>query len=166
MELWRIAVRVIVAYVYLLITTRASGKRVVSQASPFELIVSLVMGDLIDDFLWSEVSAAKFGAAVVTIALCDGVGKIASFYSPRAYALLHGVPRAVLRDGHEDGRALRREQMNEADLAHLLRLQSIEKRERVHLAAIETNHEASAILQPQEEPATKEDAEKVKALLR
>lgn len=162
MDLWRIAARAIVAYVYLLITTRASGKRVISQASPFELMLSLIVGDLIDDALWAEVSMAKFGAATVTIALCDGIGKVAAFYSPRVHSLLNGDPTVVLRDGREDKRALKSEQLSEADLSHLLRLDGIEDRSRVHLGTIETNHEASAILLPQEEPATKEDADKVK----
>lgn len=165
MDLWRIAVRALAAYVYLLITTRAAGKRVVSQASPFDLIVSLIIGDLIDDMIWSEVSVAKFGAAVVTIALCDAIGKIGGYYSPRLYMLLNGAPRAVLRDGREDGRELRREQMNGMNLAHLLRLRGIDRWQRVHLATVETNHEASVILVPEEEAATKADAAKARGLL-
>lgn len=56
MDRGRIAVCALVAYVYLLVTTRASGKRVVSQATPFDLLVSLIIGDLIDAALWGEVS--------------------------------------------------------------------------------------------------------------
>jgi uncharacterized membrane protein YcaP (DUF421 family) len=161
-DLWRIAVRAVVAYVYLLVSTRASGKRVVSQATPLDLMMSLIVGDLIDDMIWTEVSLAKFGVAVVTIGICECVAKLAGYYSPRAYAVLNGTPRVVLRDGVADGGALRREQMNEKDLAHLLRLRGIEDWKRVQLASVETNHEASAILQPQEEQAAKQDAPKVK----
>jgi uncharacterized membrane protein YcaP (DUF421 family) len=160
MDLWRIAIRALVAYVYLMVTTRASGKRVVSQATPFDFVVSLIIGDLIDDLLWAEVSVAKFGAAVAAIFVCDAFVKIGAFHSTRFMHLVNGLPRAILRDGLEDGKALRREQLNEEDLAHLLRLDGIDrdKWNDVHLAVLERDHETSVILKPTAEPAKQKDA--------
>lgn len=160
MDLWRIAVRALIAYVYLLVTTRASGKRVVSQATPFDLVVSVIIGDLIDDLLWAEVSVPKFGAAVAAIFLCDAVTKFGVFHSTRFFHLVNGVPRAVLRDGVENGRELRREQLNELDLAHLLRVDGIDrdKWDDVHLALLERDHEMSVIFKPSTEPAKQKDA--------
>lgn len=161
MDLWRIAVRALVAYVYLLVTTRTSGKRAVSQATPFDLLVSLILGDLIDDAIWAEVSMAKFGAAVGTIVACDLVVKFFAERSDRFHHLVNDSPTAVLRDGVEDGRALRHEQMNEGDLAHLLRLQGIDDWKDVRIAFVERDHEVSAMLQPGAEPAQKKDAPRV-----
>lgn len=161
MDLWRIAVRALVAYVYLMVTTRASGKRVISQATPFDLVVSIVFGDLIDDAMWAEVSMPKFGAAVSTIFLCDALVKFGAHRWPWFFRLVQGSPTAVLREGREDARALRREQMNDADLAHLLRLNGIDDWSKVHLALVERDHELSAILKPEAEPAQKQDAPRV-----
>lgn len=161
MDLWRIAVRALAAYVYLLVSTRASGKRVVSQATPFDFVVALIVGDLIDDALWAEVSAAKFGAAVASIFTCDALVRIASFRSTSALHLVNGTPRILLRDGRADRDQLRREQLNEEDLEHMLRLGGIE-RDRwkdVHLAVLERDSQTSLLLLPAAEPAKKEDAE-------
>jgi uncharacterized membrane protein YcaP (DUF421 family) len=162
MDLWRIAVRALVAYIYLLVMARASGKRVVSQATPFDFVMSLILGDLIDDALWAEVETAKFGAAVASVCLCDMIVKLATFHSRRVFRLVEGVPRKVVRDGRADRDGLRREQLNELDLEHLLRLEGLEHRSAVKLALIEYDHEMSVIYRPGAEPATRADAKKVK----
>ncbi len=64
MDLWRIAARVLFAYVMLQAMLRVSGKRTVRQASPFEFTLSLILGDMVDDMLWAEVDASVFVVAV------------------------------------------------------------------------------------------------------
>jgi uncharacterized membrane protein YcaP (DUF421 family) len=161
MDVGRIAVRVIVAYVYLLVTTRGSGKRVVAQATPFDFVVAIIIGDLFDDAIWAEVSLPKFAAGVGSIFLCDALMKLGAQRWDWVLKLATGSPTAVLRDGYEDGRALRGEQLNEADLAHLLRLKGIEDWSEVHLGLVERDHEVSVIRKPEAEPAQKKDAVRV-----
>ena len=157
MTLGQIAVRAVVAYRYLLVVTRMSGKRVISQATPFDFIVALILGDLIDDALWAEVPVARFAGAVGSILLCDALTKIGAFHSLRFFHLVNGWSSAVLRDGHEDGHELRKQQLNEGDLAHLLRLKGIEDWSEVHIALLERGHDLSVIRNPEDEPATKKD---------
>jgi len=57
MDVARIAVRCIGAFIYLLTMTRLSGKRVVSQATPFDFVVALIVGDCIDDFVARRAAA-------------------------------------------------------------------------------------------------------------
>jgi len=168
MDLWRVAVRALVAYIYLLAMTRVSGKRIVLQATPFDFVVALILGDLIDDMLWAEVSTAKFAAGAGSIVLCDAIAKVAAFRWRGVHRLLCGAPAALLRDGDEDGDALRREQLSEEDLAHLLRLQGIEREtwSDVHLGFAERDDELSVILAPEAEPATRADAARVRELVR
>lgn len=166
MDVGRIAVRALIAYVYLLVTTRATGKRSVSQATPFDLLVSLIIGDLIEDAIWAEVSVMKFAVAVATICVCDLIVKMIAARSDAFHRFVNGQPAAVLRDGVEDGHALRHEQLNEGDLAHLLRLQGVDDWKEVHLGLVEADHEVSVIRRPEAEPAQKKDAQKVKEMLR
>jgi uncharacterized membrane protein YcaP (DUF421 family) len=133
----------------------------VSQSTPLDLMVSLIIGDLIDDALWGEVSMAKFGAAVGTIVVAELLVKMAAARWSRFHAFVDGSPTVVLREGVEDRRALRGEQMNEADLAHLLRLQGVERWSDVHVAAVEIDHQLSVILRPDAQPAQKKDAERL-----
>ena len=167
MDLWRIAVRALAAFIYLMVTTRVSGKRVVSQATPFDFVVSLIIGDLIDDCIWAEVSVPKFGAAVSTIMVCDGIVKFASFHSPRFMHLVSGRPRVVLREGVMDRQELRAEQLNDLDLAHLLRIDGLDRDRwpEARMAVLERDHEASLVLRPEAETATKQDAVRAMELL-
>lgn len=162
MSLARIGVRAVVVYLYLLIVTRASGKRVVGQATPFDFLVALILGDMIDDALWAEVSMAKFAVGAGSIIFCDALTKLGAFRSLWFFRLVNGPSNALLRDGRQDHDELRREQLSEADLAHLLRREGIDDWSTVHLALIERGHELSVILCPEAEPATKADAELVR----
>ena len=165
MDLGRIAVRAIVAYVYLLVMTRASGKRVIGQATPFDFVTALIVGDLIDDALWAEVSIAKFGAAAGSIFFCEAFVSLAALRWRRFHHLVNGTVRVVLRNGRADHDALRREQLSDADLDHLLRVDGIDKHSEVKIGAIEVDHELSVIRKPEEEPATRRDAKRVKEML-
>jgi uncharacterized membrane protein YcaP (DUF421 family) len=166
MTLGRIAVRALVAYVYLLVLTRAGGKSAVSQATPFEFLVALILGDVIDDALWAEVSMAKFGAAAGSIMLCDALTKLGAFRWIPFFHLVNGRSGVLLRDGREDRHELRRQQLTRADLAHLLRLGGITDWNKVHLALIERGHELSVILRRGAKPATREDAERAREVAR
>ena len=63
MDPLRIIVRIVFAYVVLLVLTRLSGKRSVKQANAFDFTLSLLIGDMIDDMVWAEVNAAMFVVA-------------------------------------------------------------------------------------------------------
>jgi uncharacterized membrane protein YcaP (DUF421 family) len=155
----RVAVRALAAFIYLLIVTRASGKRSVAQATPFDFLVSLIIGDLIDDALWAEVSISRFAAAAGTVVACDVLTKTLAWRSRRFYRLADGIPSIVLRDGVEDGHALRREQLNEGDLAHLLRLNGISRWIELRLGILERDHTLSVIRHEANEPLQRQDAE-------
>ena len=152
-----IAVRAVVAYLYLLFMARVSGKRVIGQATPFDFIVALILGDMIDDALWAEVSMAKFAGGVGSIMLCDALTKLGAFHSRPFFHLVNGWSDVVVRDGKEDRPELRRQQLHENELTYLLRLEGIDDRKQVHLALIERGHELSVILHPEAEPATRKD---------
>jgi uncharacterized membrane protein YcaP (DUF421 family) len=65
----RILIRVVFAYVLLLVLMRLSGKRTVKQANPFDFTIALIVGDLVDDVVWAEVNAAAFVIATGTLML-------------------------------------------------------------------------------------------------
>jgi uncharacterized membrane protein YcaP (DUF421 family) len=160
MEIGAIAVRALVAYVYLLGMVRLSGKRVVGQATPFDLVIALIVGDLIDDLLWAEVPASQFVVAAGVIFLCDAIVKVAACRSRRVFLAVNGTPRILLRDGAEDRKALRREQLSEADLEHLVRIRGLDRARwsGIRLALMEINHDLSVLRHRFATPAQKADA--------
>ena len=69
MDPLRIAVRCLLAYVFLLVVLRLAGKQMVRQGTTFDFVLALVLGDLIDDALWAEVPMAQFVVATSTLVL-------------------------------------------------------------------------------------------------
>ena len=162
----RIAVRAIVAYAYLLFTTRASGKRAVAQATPFDFVLALVLGDLIDDALWAEVSISRFAGAVGAICVLDVIVKMLSSRFDGVHKLVGGTPRVVLRDGRPVRGEMRRDQLDTASLEALLRLQDTDRWDEVRVARVELDGELSVEKQDWAEPAQRKDAPRVKDRLR
>ena len=73
MDPLRIAVRAVVAYLFLLVMVRLSGKQTVAHGTTMDFVLALVFGDLVDDLVWAEVSTARFLVAEGTLFLCSGV---------------------------------------------------------------------------------------------
>jgi uncharacterized membrane protein YcaP (DUF421 family) len=69
MDPLRVAVRCVLAYVFLLVVLRLAGKQAVRQATTFDFVLALILGDLIDDALWAEVPVAQFVVATTTLVL-------------------------------------------------------------------------------------------------
>jgi uncharacterized membrane protein YcaP (DUF421 family) len=159
MELHKIAVRALFAYVMLLALMRFSGKRSVAQTGAAAFVVALIIGDLIDDLLWAEVGAGKFAAASGGVVVTALLVELASFLSPAAASLLEGRPRLVFRDGAPVVPGMRAERVNEKELAAQLRVQGID-RDRwtdVDRAWVETTGQLSAAPRPEARPAQRGD---------
>jgi uncharacterized membrane protein YcaP (DUF421 family) len=67
MELVRLAARAVFAYVLLLTLVRVSGKRTIKQGTPTDLAVALIVGDLVDNVLWAEVTPLPFAVSAVVV---------------------------------------------------------------------------------------------------
>jgi uncharacterized membrane protein YcaP (DUF421 family) len=69
MDPLRTAIRCIVAYLFLLVLLRLAGKRSIRSGSPFDFVLALTIGDLIDDAVWAEVPVAQFVVAATALVL-------------------------------------------------------------------------------------------------
>jgi uncharacterized membrane protein YcaP (DUF421 family) len=58
-----------VAYLFLLLLLRIAGKRTIKQGSPFDFVLALIIGDLVDDAIWAEVAISQFVVAAATLLL-------------------------------------------------------------------------------------------------
>jgi len=164
MELHKIAVRALFAYVVLLALMRVSGKRLVSEASARDFVVAIIIGDLIDDLLWAEVGAARFAAATGGIIVSGMLVALATYASAAAASVLEGQPKLVLREGALVRRGMRAERLNEKSLAAMLRLHGLE-RERwaeVEHARLEDSGELSVMPREEARPAQRRDRERVR----
>jgi uncharacterized membrane protein YcaP (DUF421 family) len=125
MELHRIAVRAAFAYLVLLALLRTSGKRTVAQGTPFDFVLALILGDMIDDLLWAEVSAARFTVGVGVLTLAHTLVSVAAGLSERFDRFVSGSPVVALAHGRLRPEGLRGERMNRHELERMLRFESV-----------------------------------------
>jgi uncharacterized membrane protein YcaP (DUF421 family) len=93
MDPFRIGIRAALAYIFLLALLRLAGKATIYQGTPFDFVLALVLGDIVDDALWSEVPMAQFVVAATSLVLM----KLAVSFRTR-YAVARGrVGRAADR---------------------------------------------------------------------
>jgi uncharacterized membrane protein YcaP (DUF421 family) len=150
-------VRATATYVFLLVLLRLAGKRAVSEGTPFDFVVALVLGDFPDDIIWGEVPVAQGLVAmgtVMTIHLCV---VYASSRSIRFDRLVASGPTPILRAGRSLREGLGKERMNEGDLDVRLRHHGHEHRSQVEEASIEPTGEVSVFPAPGMEPARRRD---------
>ena len=127
MELLAIAVRASIAYAFLLVLVRASGKRSVTHSSPFDFVMALILGDLVDDVLWAEVGLAQFGVAAGVLVMVETAIAAGQARWSWLHAWVTGEPLVLLRDGRAIPAALRRARVRENVLEGRLRAHGIER---------------------------------------
>ena len=161
MEIYKIAIRAAFSFVFLLALVRLSGKRVVSEGTAFDFVLAVVLGDLIDDALWAEVPISQFVVATGTLAVAELVTAMGAFSFSAVDRLVEGSPALFMRDGRLVPEAMRRELMNESDVAHMLRSHGLEREEweQVERAWVEERGEPSVIFHEWAKPARKVDVE-------
>jgi uncharacterized membrane protein YcaP (DUF421 family) len=141
-----IALRCAVAFFFLLLLTRVVGRRELSSMEPFDLILLVVLGDLIqqgvtqDDYSVTGLLIATSTFAVLAIAT--------SYVSYRFRAVrpvLEGEPIVLVRDGEIIERNLGRERITVEELASAARQQQIASIADVRWAVLETGGQISFI---------------------
>jgi uncharacterized membrane protein YcaP (DUF421 family) len=162
MELHAIALRVFLTYACLMLLIRAAGRRTVAEATPHDLVVALILGDLIDNAIWNEVTISQFLVAAGSIIVLEIVSGELGMRHPRIHTLLCPSPRRLMKDGKPIRSALRRERLTESDLDHMLRRWGIEREEwwRVRDAWLESDGRLAVHEQPDEAPLRRVDIQR------
>ena len=143
-----VALRAIVVFGLLLIVTRAVGRRELSTMEPFDLILLVVIGDLIQQGVTqSDYSLSGTFIVVGVIAVLTVFTSYVSFRVPRIRSVLDGEPIVLVEHGRIIDRNLRRERMTHEELAAEARLQQIADLDKVRLAVLETSGRVSFILE-------------------
>jgi uncharacterized membrane protein YcaP (DUF421 family) len=135
---------IIFGALYLLM--RLLGKRELGQMTPFELIVLVVIGDLIQQGVTqNDFSLTGAIIAVSTIAFWALVMSWASYLWPSAERLLEGEPRVIVRDGELIDTNLRRNRLTRSEIESEMRLAGISSMRDVAWAILEPRGKISFI---------------------
>lgn len=152
-----IVLRAVAVYVLVFIMTRALGRRELSSMQPFDVILLVVIGDLIQSgVMQNDLSVTGVGLVLCTIGILQIGASYLNFRFRRARPLLQGEPIVLVENGRLIEANLRRERLTINDLAEKARLSEIESMEDIKWAVLETNGAISFIknTQPPAETAS------------
>jgi uncharacterized membrane protein YcaP (DUF421 family) len=141
-----IVLRATVIFLALYLLVRLMGKRELGQMTPFELIVLIVIGDLIQQGVTqNDFSLTGAIIAISTIALLALLMSWATYLWPWAERVLEGEPRVIVRDGEILTDNLRRNRLTKAEIESEMRLAGIGQLSEVAWAILETRGKISFI---------------------
>jgi uncharacterized membrane protein YcaP (DUF421 family) len=139
-----VALRATVAFFFILLLTRAVGRRELSSLEPFDLILLVVIGDLVQQGVTqSDYSVTGLMIAATTFALLAVAVSYASFKVKLLRPVLEGEPIVIVRDGEVIDANLRRERITRDELMAAARLQQIASLEEISWAVLETSGQIS-----------------------
>jgi uncharacterized membrane protein YcaP (DUF421 family) len=144
-----LVLRTVFAFVLILVITRAVGRRELSSMEPFDLILLVVIGDLVQQGVTqSDYSLTGAATVLVTMAVLVVATAWLSFRFARLRPVLEGEPTLLISDGELLTRNLRRERMTVDEIRAEARQQSIASLRDIRYAVLETNGKVSFITKP------------------
>ena len=141
-----IVARASVVFFFLLLLTRGLKRRVLADLSPFEMILLVVLGDIVQPGVTQEDSSLTGAVlAACTFGFWVTVTTWATWRSRRLRRVVDGVPIVLVEDGRPVEAALRLEQMPVEELFEAARQQGIDDLSAIRLAVLEPSGRISII---------------------
>jgi uncharacterized membrane protein YcaP (DUF421 family) len=141
-----LVIRAAVGFVFVLFLTRAVGRRELSSLEPFDLIMLVMIGDLVQQGITqNDFSVTGMLLVGSTVALLTVAVSYTNFRFPRLRPLLEGEPVIVVENGKPIERNLRRNRITIEELAAAARQQQIASIGDVRWGVLETNGQLSFI---------------------
>src|SRR4051794_11146444 len=141
-----LVLRAIVGFFFVLFVTRAVGRRELSSLEPFDLILLVMLGDLVQQGITqNDFSVTGMMLVGGTVALLTVVVSYSSYRFPRLRPVLDGEPVIVVEEGKPILRNLRRNRITLEELAASARMQGIDSLGAVRWAVLETSGSISFI---------------------
>jgi uncharacterized membrane protein YcaP (DUF421 family) len=141
-----IVIRAFFAFVFVVVVTRVIGRRELSSLEPFDLILLIVLGDLIQQGVTqSDYSFTGLVLAGGTFTLLTVAVSYLVFRFRRVRPLFEAEPLILIEDGKVIDRNLRRERLTTEELASEARMHQIPSLADVRWAVLETSGRISFI---------------------
>ena len=140
-----IVVRAFVAFVVILFLTRIVGRRELSSLEPFDLILLVTIGDLVQQGVTqNDFSLTGMVLAIGTIAVLTVFFSYLPWRFQVLRPVLEGVPTILVDEGNVE-KNLKRHRMTQEEVAAAARLQNVPSLSDVRWAVLETNGQISFI---------------------
>jgi uncharacterized membrane protein YcaP (DUF421 family) len=135
-----------VVFWFLWLVVRGTGKRSLSELTPLDLLLVVVVGDLVQQGVTQE--DMSMTGAILAASVFVGWTLVADWLerrSDRARRLLSGEPVIVLRDGEPLTKRLERERISVDELKEAARLEGYGDLDEIEYAVLETDGKFSFI---------------------
>ena len=141
-----VVVRAIVAFCFVLLLTRLIGRRELSSLEPFDLMLLIVIGDLIQQGVTqNDLSVTGIVLTIGVFGLMTLAASYLGWRFPRIRPILEPEPLILVEDGSVVEKNLKKERMTQEELAAEARLQQIDSLEKVKWAVLESGGQISFI---------------------
>lgn len=141
-----IVIRAAVVFAFIYVLMRVLGRRELSSMEPFDIILLVVIGDLVQQGVTqSDYSVTGALLAVSTIALLTVLVSWSSFRFKRLRPILAGEPIVLVEDGEVIEANLRRQRLTVEEIESEARVEQIKSLDEVRWAILETNGRISFV---------------------
>jgi uncharacterized membrane protein YcaP (DUF421 family) len=141
-----IVIRAGVAFLFILLLTRIVGRRELNTLEPFDLILLVTIGDLVQQGVTqNDFSVTGMALAVGTIAMLTVLFSYLSWRFQVLRPVLEGQPLILIEDGKVIEKNLRRNRLTQEEIAAEARNQQIDSFDKVRWAVLETSGKISFI---------------------
>ena len=141
-----IVIRAAVAFLFILLLTRVVGRRELNSLEPFDLILLVTIGDLVQQGVTqNDFSVTGLVLAIGTIAVLTVLFSYLPWRFHVLRPVLEGEPVILIEDGSVIEKNLRRHRLTHEEIAAEARHQQIERLESIRWAVLETSGKISFI---------------------
>lgn len=141
-----IALRSFVAFLFVFVITRVVGRRELSTLEPFDVIMLVVIGDLVQQGVTqSDNSVTGILIVLSVVTLMTALFAYLNFRFPKIRPWMEGRPVVLIDNGAVIERNLRRERLTISEVEAEARLQQIASLGQVRWAVLERNGQISFI---------------------
>ena len=138
--------RALIAFLFVLLLTRVVGRRELSSLQPFDLILLVMIGDLVQQGVTqNDFSITGMLLVGSTIGLLTVLVSWTSFRFPRLRPVLDGEPVIVVQDGEPIRKNLDRNRLTLDELRAAARQEQIGSLDDIQWAVLETSGRISFI---------------------
>jgi uncharacterized membrane protein YcaP (DUF421 family) len=158
-ELVYTALRASFVYLFLLLVVRLLGKREIGNTSAFDLIVALILGEVVDEIIYGDVTILQGVVAIVVTAIWHVANSWASFKSKIIDKITGAPPTVLVKNGQIQRKNLAKERLNEDELLSELRMMGVDDVKEVKQATLEPNGKVSVLQEEWAKPVQRQDLE-------
>jgi uncharacterized membrane protein YcaP (DUF421 family) len=140
-------IRGLIVYLFLLLVFRLAGKRTLSEATAFDLVLLLIISETTQQAMVNDDHSMTNGALLIlTLVGTDIFLSFLKRWVPALEPVLDGTAVILIRDGQVLEDRLKHERVDRSDILEAARLQlGLEKLDQIKLAVLERSGKISVV---------------------